>query len=159
MAIGRTLGLDGTELWAAYERDAEHLTTSGAADRLPDNRFALKRVRPVWVACAAAALIILGYGAMNFDRFLGRPTITIDSPKEETTVTTENPLRITGRIDPRDALSIGDEEVSVERDGRFALFYPLEQGLNAIEFVVTKLLGREASTLRNVIYEPAGIEN
>ena len=155
IVIARLLGLDGNELWEAYEAESDHMKRSGALDILPGNRFALKKIKRTWIVGGVAVLLAIIYAALNIPRFLGLPTIIIEAPHEGTTVSTETPITLLGRIDPRDLLTIGGEEVPVESDGRFTRSYPLEPGLNTIEFSVRKLLGRETKVIRQVIYEPA----
>ncbi len=154
MTIGRLLQVDGNELWDLYEKETEHIKRSGPADLLPGNRFAMKKINKGWIVGGIVLVLVIIYSIANFNRFLGVPTIRIDYPTEETTVTTKSPMVITGQIDPRDAFSIGGEEISVDHDGRFTKSYPLEPGLNTIEFSVRKLLGRETKVTRQVIYQP-----
>lgn len=158
LTIAKVLELNGTELWENYEKEGERIKSSGPLDTLPLNRFAMKKLSKGWIILGIIVLSIAIYGALSFNRLLGVPSLTIEYPGSETTITSENPILLIGRIDPRDSLLIGAEEISTEADGSFSHEYALEPGLNAIEFVATKLLGREHREVRNVVYEPSRVE-
>jgi hypothetical protein len=155
ITIGRLLNLNGADLWKLYEQEGEHSKTSGAFDTLPSNRYALKRFSRKWVISGIIGVLLVIYGVMNGNRFLGVPSLVIEFPHDEITTSAESPVTLRGRIDPRDILSIGGEAVSIDQEGNFAREYPLEPGLNIIEFSVKKLLGREKRVERNIIYELA----
>ncbi len=153
MVIARLFNLNGADLWKLYEGEDDYLKTSGATDILPGNRYALKKISRGWIMAAVAVLLFAVYAVMNFNRFLGVPMLLIEFPNDETTVSFENAIFLRGQIDPRDILSVGGEAVSVDREGNFVQEYPLEPGLNTIEFSVKKFLGREKRVIRTVIYE------
>lgn len=154
LRIAAVLDLSGQELWETYK--SELLSkSSGPLDRLPENRFALKKINKKRLALGAAALLLIVYLAINANRFLGRPQITITSPAPETFVTTASTLNLAGQINPSDKLIIGGEEIQVDESGRFEESYELEPGLNRIEFLVKRFLGREARVIKQVIYQPS----
>lgn len=157
MRVAALLDLDGTALWDLYKREAV-VIASGPADRLPENRFALKPVSKKWIAVLAATVAVIVYLVINADRFLGKPTIEISSPATETTVTTADVIEIFGKVGGNDKISVGGEEVIVDEAGNFSAEYRLEPGLNRIVFTAKRLLGRELTVTRNVVFQPPSPE-
>lgn len=154
LAIARLLNLDGAHLWKLYEAESENLKTSGAHDILPGNRYALQKISRGWFVAGAILGLLIIVVIANSNRFLGVPSLVIDVPDDETTISVESSITLMGHINPHDVLTIGGEAVSVDSEGNFTKEYPLEPGLNTIEFSVKKLLGREKRVIRTVIYEP-----
>lgn len=153
MRIAGILDLNGQELWEAYKNELL-VKSSGPLDRLPENRFALKKLSKKRLAVGIILVLFIVYLAMNANRFLGRPKIDITSPARETLVTTASVLNLAGEVNPSDKLMIDGEDVAVDEAGRFEKDYELEPGLNRIEFSVKRFLGREARVIKQVIYQP-----
>ena len=153
LRIASILDLSGEELWNLYKGEIV-IKRSGPADRLPENRFALKKINKKWFLAGLAVILLLFYAGLNINRFLGRPEIRITSPAVETLVTTANTINLLGKINPDDRLIIGGEEITADKNGHFEKEYLLEPGLNRIEFTVKRLLGKEFKIIRQVIYQP-----
>lgn len=158
LRIASTLELDGAHLWEMY-RTATELKSSGAEDRMPGNRFALKRINRKLVFGVGVAALLIVYLGMSADRFLGRPDLTLTSPSADTSVTTASIIMVSGNIEPGNIVSVGGEEVPVNADGSFEKAYSLEPGLNQITvFTENPVIGRKSEVIRRVIYEPAAEE-
>lgn len=151
--IARALGLEKEDLWTRYKEQAD-IKSSGPLDLLPTNRFAIRSIRRGWIAGAAAALLILIYLGVNAARLFGTPRLTLDYPLFETEQSAEEIVALKGTIDPDDKLTIDGNEVTVDSEGRFALEYPLKQGLNRVEFKVKRILGKEITVARQIVYQP-----
>ena len=150
--LANILDLNSQALWEAY-RNEFSMKSSGANDRLPTNRFALKKVNRSWVFTALLLVFISMYAIANVDRFLGRPHLTIQNPSVETLVTTASTITLIGEIDANNKLMIDGQDIITESNGTFAHPYTLQPGLNRIEFSVKKLLGQEIRVIRTVIYQ------
>lgn len=153
MKIGGVLGVKGDELWELYRREAE-VKISGPEDRLPGNRFAIRAVSKKWFVLGGTLLILILYLGVNASRLLGAPSLILERPEEETTLTSASVITLAGRVNPEDKLTVDGVEVPVGSTGRFELSYPLQTGLNRIEFTVKRILGRELKVVRQVVYEP-----
>ena len=151
--IASVLDLNGPELWETY-KDEVTTKISGPTDILPFNRYALKKMSKKWLAAGTLTILLIIYAALNVNRFLGRPEIIITSPEVETLVTTASIINLLGEINPSDKLLIDGEEMTADSEGRFQKQYQLEPGLNRIEFMVKRLLGKELKVIRQVIYQP-----
>ncbi len=156
MRIAAVLELDGNDLWERFRREGK-LKSSGPEDRMPENRFALRRVNKKFVAFAVFAVLLGSYLVFGVNRFLGRPALTVTAPEPETIVSSASVITIAGEIDPGDILKIDGEEVTADREGRFTKEYFLEPGLNSITISAENPFGgRRTETIRQVIYEPEG---
>jgi len=150
--LASLLDLDAHALWGQYRADlGTH--TSGPEDKLPINRFALKKANRSWLIAGVFIILFLIYGVANINRFLGRPNLTLSNPAVETLVTTANIITLSGSIDPEDKLVIDGEQIVTDSSGNFSTEYSLAPGLNRIEFSVKKLLGKEIKISRTVIYQ------
>src|SRR3989338_3011737 len=105
MRIAGILDLNGQELWETYKNELL-IKSSGPLDRLPENSFALKKLNKKWLTAGAVLILLIVYLAINANRFLGRPEISITSPAPETLVTTASVLNLIGEVNPRDKLLI-----------------------------------------------------
>jgi len=152
--LASMLDLDDKELWELYLREGT-VKSSGPEDRMPENRFALRRINKRAVISAVVAGLVVVYLAMNANRFLGRPELTITSPGAETFVSTANVVTIAGAINPRDVLAINGEEIPVDANGQFSKEYSLEPGLNNIVISAENPIAhRTSEVVRRIIYQP-----
>lgn len=150
--ICEILGLDFEEIWKQYRTELYH-KTSGAFDKLPANRFAIQKINKkalTWGLVILLALILLG---VNFNNFFGKPLLRIDSPAQTISTSSQSSIELSGNIDPSDKLTINDKEMIINNNGDFRSTYELQPGLNTIEFKVKKLMGRENSEIRQVLFE------
>jgi cytoskeletal protein RodZ len=151
--IATTLNLNGEELWQSFIDD-KIIRKSGAKDLLPYNRYALRIVNKKWLVLSAILILVVVYGAINFNRLLGSPDLKIVSPAAETLVTTASTITLIGNVTSDGKLTIDGNEVIVEQNGSFREEYFLQPGLNRIEFSVKGLLSQETKVIRQIIYQP-----
>lgn len=151
--VGTALNLNGQELWKLFSHEL-NLKTSGPQDRLPVNRYALKKVNRRWIITGGVIAIVLIYVAVNGNRLLGRPELVITNPTADTTTVSTESITLAGWLNARDTLTIDEEEVPLTPDGTFERRYPLVPGLNTITFVAKRLLGREMRIIRQIVYQP-----
>ncbi len=152
--IAPLLELDSRALFEAY-RTKDAFKSSGPRDELPKNRFALgsgRRERALLIG--AAALIVFAYLGWRGVSILRQPTLIVRYPAEETILVSSPTIVIEGVADARDVVRVGGEEAPVSRDGGFRKEYALDPGVNVIEIVSTRFLGKEARVVRQVIYRP-----
>jgi transcriptional regulator with XRE-family HTH domain len=149
LKIAAVLDEDPGNLLEAYE--SLELKQSGRDDALPTNRFAFKPAAKKWLWFLPLVLFVV-FLAFWLNNFLGVPEIEINLA--ETTIVSSGPIiSIEGRINPRDSLFINNENVFIDKDGRFAKEAILERGQNAFEIKAKRFLGRETKIIRHVFYE------
>lgn len=146
------LDLDQDFLWNFYKEEVE-VKASGAEDRLPENRFAIKTANRKWLWPVLAILIVGIYLGLNAGHLIGRPTLNVASPLQATVVTNFSNFDLTGEVDPKDKLFINQEEIYIDKSGRFQENYSLQPGLNTFEIIAKKFLGKETKVVKQIIYQ------
>lgn len=152
--IAEVLRLNHDEIWDLYKKEMSN-KTSGKYDTLPENRFAIRQLSRKQMFALVLGIIFLFYLIFNIGRLLGKPNLVISNPQQSIITTSENHMLLTGTLAQRDKLTINGEEVFIDTSGSFAKDFPLQMGLNVIEFKAQRFLGREASATRQVLYQPS----
>jgi hypothetical protein len=150
--IAQFLDLDRDSLWELYKSESNEYR-SGALDRLPDNRFALKTKGKKIIVAVILGIAVLVYLIWNLSQYLGAPILEISLPATETTTSSEETTVIEGRTDYSNKLTINNEQIYLDQDGHFKKEYPLQEGLNYFEIVAKKFLGGETKIIRKVVYQ------
>lgn len=147
--IAGVLDTDPNFLWRTFRQSAE-ISSSGPEDALPTNRFSLKKInsKKVWIFLVALALLVFLIFRLN--SILGKPTLEVSLPE----TTTNQIISVSGKINPRDTLTLNNEVVYPNERGEFVKEVQLEPGLNTLEFKVKRPLGRETGVVKQVFYRP-----
>lgn len=155
--LGEVLEFDPEPWWSEIRR-REIITESGLRDRLPLNRFAPPRIArlAIWGAAALGALLIISFVLSAIFR---KPAITLTSPTEDTMTATETPMLIAGVVRGASTVSISGTIIPATPDGVFRENIPLEPGLNTIQIIATRFLGRSTTVSRQIFYEPVKTAN
>ncbi|MDP3999666.1 MAG: helix-turn-helix domain-containing protein [bacterium] len=151
--IALVLHLNAEELWQLYKKELTP-KTSGALDKLPANRFAIQSLNKNIVIVAVIIVLGLLYILINANNIFGAPVLKIISPEASIISVTEPIVNLTGKFNIKDKLTINGEETLGNEGGEFQADFPLQPGLNTIEFKVKRFLGKETVVLRQVLYEP-----
>lgn len=152
-SISTTLELDGDYLWKVFQQESQ-LAIAGQKDRMPGNRFAKKPINKSFAFGVFMGLLALTYLGYRINSLTGYPNLTISYPNAPTTIINTGTATLVGKVDPNSKLIIGNERVNVESDGSWEKKITLEPGLNSIEIKAQKLLGRELTETRQIIYTP-----
>ena len=147
--VSSVLGVESEDLWQIYRASVDGYA-SGERDRLPTNRYAIKKMSPKVIAGGLGVLVLVLLIIFNFNRILGRPTLELNLPES----TQEQVITVTGRVAANDRLTLNDELIYTDESGRFEKQVQLEPGLNTLEFKARHYLGRETSVIRQVFYQP-----
>lgn len=92
-------------------------------------------------------LVFLGRG------FLIPPRLVLDSPVDNF-VTSELSVKVAGKTEPEARLTINDQKVTLQEDGRFSVRVQLTAGVNQITVVATNKLGRSQKIPRTITVPP-----
>jgi cytoskeletal protein RodZ len=98
-------------------------------------------------------LAVLGYIAFQYFSLVSSPYLSIDSPKDFTQVS-QKQIEIAGKTDSDATLSINNENVSLDEQGRFKEQITLKEGLNEIEIKAVSKLGRQKTIKKTVQFVP-----
>jgi len=151
--LADVLDFNKDEMWRLYKKEIAFLS-SGANDRLPGNRFAIKRFGKQSVVAGVCGLLLLIYVGVNFNKLLGAPLLEITYPTTTNLIVHQPTISIEGKVANNNKLTINDEELFVDADGRFEKEFSLDPGLNTMTIISKKFLGREKKEIKKIIYEP-----
>lgn len=153
--LGRMFDFDPTIFWEQFE-DVAGLHRAGPRDALPQNRFADRSmIRYFWLAIVVAVPLI--YLGVRYSKILGRPELVITDPASSpgSPLTVREPLIVfRGTLANANRLLINGEVVPMKDRGVWEQSVLLESGLNSVEFVAAKFLGREVRVIWQILYEP-----
>ncbi len=158
--IAEILKIDGEALLRAYKQEISlwPVKTSGPQDKLPTNRFAFKVFgkKSIFIGGVVLiiAIILLLWRFDGFFGFFGTPQIDITNPETESLIVNADSIKLSGKVNPSDKLTINNEEILPQLDGQFEKDFSLQVGVNTIEFKVKRFLGKETNVVKQVIYQP-----
>jgi len=153
MEIAGVLSIDGQLLWQVYKNE-NTIKISGPQDILPSNRFAIRPFNKKWLVIGIILFLAIMYFIWRANEFLGIPQIEIAVPSINNAVVNTSSVKLSGKISPRDKLSINSQEIFTDSNGYFEQEFSLQPGLNTVEFKIKRFLGKETKVVRQIIYQP-----
>jgi cytoskeletal protein RodZ len=151
--IGPHLGINWEELWEKYKQ-SQNLNSSGVHDRMPQNRFAIRKVNRGFLAAGLVFVVILLYFSFHLEDILGIPSLVLENPASQETITSQNIFTIQGTVSKGDKLTINGEDIVPDAEGRFSKEVLLDPGLNTFTIKAKRSLGGERTIMRRIIYKP-----
>lgn len=151
LKISTVLNVDSALILKSY-KDAVEIQASGEKDRLPENRFAIQKINKNFIIVFLILIIAIGFLAFRIKDILGAPTIEVSLPGN-TLVTKEKAIKVSGKINPKDRLTLNQEIVYTDEAGKFEKEVNLSPGLNTFELNAKRFLGRETKVVRQIFYE------
>lgn len=145
------LNFDKDTMWRLYQKESS-LTKSGRDDRLPNNRFAMRAVSRGWIMGGFALAALVLFGGYNIYGIVASPELVITVPASEGSTVAQETILLQGRTDPDYVVTVNGSEVYVGKDGLFQKEIRLQEGVNTVEFVARKFLGKETRIVRHVVY-------
>ena len=149
--LGTALNFDPDFWWNEIKLEGA-VHQSGAADRLPDNRF-LRRQRRGWIGLVVLVIFLVAYGAFRFSQISGKPNLLVSEP-QETLARTDRELFVARGVLEEGTLSLSGEVIPRGEGGAWEKEIMLQPGLNTIRFQAKKFLGKEVVVIRQILYEP-----
>lgn len=148
------LNFDKDTMWRLYQKESQ-LTKSGYADRLPNNRFAIRGISRGWIITICIVIIFLIFGGYNIYGIISSPELIITVPASDGSTVAQETILLQGKTNAAYTVTINDSEVYVAKDGSFQKEIQLQEGINTIEFTVRKFLGKKTNVVRRIIYAPS----
>lgn len=152
LRLGDNLGFQAEDIWRAYKRETRP-RSSGERDLLPNNRYELRFYRKKYFLALFIIFLFALYALFNINTLLGTPKLTITYPESDNLIVRENSVQIEGKTDAGGKITINGVDVFVDEDGRFEKELSLTAGINIIEVKAKKLLGRETTLTKRIVYE------
>jgi cytoskeletal protein RodZ len=146
------LGLSQKEILALYRREFDekkHIQV--LPDGLAKQGVTLSRlsISRSFVFAAFVFLLLAGYLGLQYRAMFFAPSVTLDSPKEDSRV--RNEVIVTGKTDPSVTVYVNETAVSVTSDGEFRKKLSLFSGTNSITVTAKNRYGKETVIRRNVL--------
>ncbi|MBI1960933.1 MAG: helix-turn-helix domain-containing protein [Candidatus Liptonbacteria bacterium] len=159
--LADVFGVSADDLARSYlDHEPAGLRMSGTHDRLPINRFALRRIGATKIVLIVVALGFVAYTGTRFNAIIGRPVVYMEAPASAAVVVHDPTFVIRGSINnPSDKLTINNEETITDALGAFRKEIVLQPGINTIHVAVARFLGRTTNDIRQVIYQPSETGN
>jgi cytoskeletal protein RodZ len=154
LRLADVLNLNGEKLWQDYMKTNETIHRSGKMDTLPLNRFKAPKLGKKLIFALIGAVILL-FLLLKLPTVFGKPMLVVMNPGEDNAITTNPELKITGKINPNDKLTVNGETVYSDEKGVFEKTTTLEPKFNTLVFRVKKFLGKENVLTRQIFYQVA----
>ena len=145
------LNFDKDTMWRLYQKESS-LTKSGRYDRLPNNRFAVRGISRGWVITGFVIVTCALFAGYNIYGIIVPPELVITVPASDNSTVAQETILLQGKTNPAYVVTVNSSEVYVGKDGLFQKEIRLQEGINSIEFVVRKFLGKETHVVRNIVY-------
>lgn len=151
---GRFLGLDIEKLLAIFRREFSDQKNPPRVLESFVNPVGKKGIRltPTKVlSTTVMVLIIIFFIYLWFQyRFLiGTPYLQIDQPKDQETVAFTQ-IQVVGKTDPEAKVSINNQEISIDANGKFSQEIKLTETINTIIITSTSKSGKTTKIERTV---------
>jgi cytoskeletal protein RodZ len=95
------------------------------------------------------SLLVLGYLGFQYINFITPPSLSVDVPDEGLVVTQEL-LAVSGETDPEAVVTVNNQPVIVDGDGKFATTIEVFEGTGEIIVISTSRSGKETEVRRKI---------
>lgn len=150
----RFLGLNSEKLLAIFRRDYEAkkhpaVVLESFSKPLDNNKFQITPSRIVGVVVACVVVTFFGYLWYEYRGFVGAPGLEVISPKDQLTVELPQVL-VEGKADPEIKVLVNNQEITVEKDGRFSQELKLSSSSNVVIITAVNKFGKSSKIERTV---------
>ncbi len=151
---GRFLGLNTEKLLAIFRREfSEGKNPPRVLDSLQNplnnKRFRLTPTRVLISMIFTLVIIFFAYLWFQYRFLVGSPFLEISQPVDQLS-TTSPEIAISGRTDPEAKVSINEQEIPVDQNGKFSQTIKLSDNVNNIAITATSKSGKRTSVQRAV---------
>jgi cytoskeletal protein RodZ len=113
------------------------------------SRFAWNPKFTFAIGIVTIVLVILGYLGFQYKRFVSPPSLTVDSPKEDQVISGDSVL-VFGSTDSDVKLTINDQPVLTDDNGKFSTSIGITNTTNQINIVATSRSGKVTTISRKI---------
>lgn len=150
--LGQILGFDPAEWWEILRR-ASGVRRSGMSDAMAKNRFVRKSYRRLVIG-GVGLIVVLIYAFVRFSNILGVPDIIVSDPADGGATAISDVYILRGTTHLADSVFVNGEAADISSDGQWQKRVVLESGQNTFEIRAQKMLGRSATVVRHVTFNP-----
>jgi cytoskeletal protein RodZ len=146
------LGLNGTEVAAAYARERGGVAAGGM--KRPRLERPKRLVFTGQIVAVLAGLVVVGavfgYLLWQFSALAGAPRLVVTNPDADVSLT-GGVIEVSGHTTPGADVNVNDSPVLTDTDGNFSEKVALQDGVNAIRVTSRSKLGKASTVTRNVL--------
>ncbi len=151
---GKFLGLNSDKLLAVFRREfSENKNPPRVLESFKSpvdkKRFRLTPTSVLVSLVLSLVIIFFIYLWFQYRFLVGSPFLEITQPVEQFN-TSSSEITISGRSDPEARVSINDQEIEVDQDGKFSQQIKLSDNANNIVIVATSASGKQTTVQRTV---------
>jgi len=153
------LGLNGNKLLAQFKSEFGLASLASVKNFRPESKLKPPKIiitpKLLWTTFASLAAVgIIAYIVVQVMGFASAPVLIVDSPVQQAEVV-GGTVQVSGLTDSGSAVTIGQERVLVDEQGRFNETVTVEEGVNSIAIKSTGRSGRTRTVVRTVtVKEP-----
>ncbi|MBI2019323.1 helix-turn-helix domain-containing protein [Candidatus Daviesbacteria bacterium] len=151
---GKFLGLNQEKLLAIFRREFAERThppriLDSFADPLDKKGFRITPARALGAVILFLVMIFFVYLWIEYRFLVGGPFLEVVEPVNQISVSSEM-IEVSGRTDPEVKLSINNQEIGVDYQGKFSQEIKLSDNINNIEIIATSKSGKTTKIERTV---------
>ncbi len=151
---GRFLGLNTEKLLAVFRREFSEgknppRVLDSLQNPLKDKKFRLTPTRVLISMIFTLIIIFFVYLWFQYRFLVGSPFLEVSQPVDQLT-TSSLEITISGRTDPEAKVSINEQEISVDQNGKFSQVIKLSSNINNIAITATSKSNKQTSVQRTV---------
>jgi cytoskeletal protein RodZ len=151
---GKFLGLESDKLLAVLRRDFEATkhppsVMESFSKPLSKKRFLVTPSRLIGAVVAIIIVTFFAYLWFEYRQFVGSPVLEVNSPSQGQTVEVTT-ISVEGITDPDSKVTINDQEVGLDTEGKFKEEVKLSSSVNNISIVSTSKFGQSTKVERTV---------
>lgn len=147
--LSNFLGLDERSTVALLRRDYPPKKLS--INPKPDvaNKFVWNPRLTFFVGIGVVLIVILGYLAFQYYKFVTPPNLTVNEPRESEVIKVRN-FKVFGKTDPDATVKVNNQPALVNEDGSFMVEIAIYEGTNEIVVSATSRSGKTTIIRRNI---------
>lgn len=147
------LGLNPDNVLAVFRRDFVEDPRGQIVPRgmvAPAERLGFWTPRTtVWAVVSTVLTIFLGYLVFQYHILTGPPELVLTEPKDKVSTSQESIL-VVGHTDPEASLMVNEQQVVLDKGGKFSFRISLTPGDNHIKITAVAKSGKQAVVLRDI---------
>lgn len=151
---GKFLGLDSAKLLAVFRRDYEAkkhppLVMESLKKPMGGKKFSLQPGHLIGLTVGLIVLCFFAYLWVEYRQFAGAPDLVLNSPSEGQTVEIPTVI-VEGKTDPDAKVKINDQDIGVDREGKFREEIKLSSSSNEVIITSTSKFNQTTTEKRTV---------
>ncbi len=147
----KLLGLDQKKIVAFFRRDYEKNEEVKFKKKVSSSYLTSETKKAIRLVLVFSFLVIFAYFGYQLSLYFSPPSFQILSPTTNTFYV-EDRIRIVGKTNKDTVVTVFGQRLYLGEDGTFSYDFPLHEGINKIDFLLTGANGKSA-TIEKIFYK------